>query len=386
MPVIARYAVATLTPLILLILGAFFALPFGLTALLWLTLIAAFLDQVLAPPAYDPESHAPWSDRLSAVLAIGHLALIPLVLTALAGPTLDFGQKLALFFATASFFGQVSHPNAHELIHRHKRWLSSLGALVYTTMLFGHHTSAHRLVHHRYVGTEDDPNTPLPSEDFWEFAPRAWRGSFLAGLEQEISRLNRRGKSEWHPSNPYWFWVGGGLLMLFLAIDLAGLLGLLVFLALTALTHLQILLSDYIQHYGLQRLELPGGRLEPVAPHHSWNAPKGFSSYLMLNAPSHSEHHMHPDRHYDQLDTTAKVPTLPYSVPIMAMLAAVPAVWHRVMDKRAMKVMQAAQDRISQMPAREAQPDPQTTAASASVTEEDEVDALIARVTAEPGT
>lgn len=174
--------------------------------------------------------------------------------------------------------------------------------------------------------------------------------------------------------------------MLFLAIDLAGLLGLLVFLALAALTHLQILLSDYIQHYGLQRLELPGGRLEPVAPHHSWNAPKGFSSYLMLNAPSHSEHHMHPDRHYDQLDTTAKVPTLPYSVPIMAMLAAVPGVWHRVMDKRAMKVMQAAQDRISQMPAREAQPGPQTPAASAQVTEEDEVDALIARVTAEPGT
>lgn len=392
MPVIARYAVATLTPLLLLILGSFFAAPFGLAALVWLTLLAAFLDQVLAPPPYDPDGHEPWSDRLSAVLAIGHLALIPLVLTALAGSTLDFGQKCALLLATASFFGQVSHPNAHELIHRRKRWLSSLGALVYTTVLFGHHVSAHRLVHHRHVGTDQDPNTPLPGEGFWEYAPRAWTGSFEAGLAQEIDRLDRKGKPARSGRNPYYLWIGGGIVMLFLAIDLAGILGFLAFLALAVLTHLQILLSDYIQHYGLQRLELPGGRIEPVAAHHSWNAPKGFSSYLMMNAPSHSEHHMHPDRHYDQLDTTARVPTLPYSVPIMAALATIPPVWHRVMDRRAMKVMEQAEKRLRETPApiRPRHPDvtprkAQTAPSRNPVTEEDEVDALIARVTAEPG-
>ncbi|QBY00179.1 alkane 1-monooxygenase [Rhodophyticola sp. CCM32] len=356
MPVIARYALATLTPLLLLILGSLFALPFGLAALIWLTLLAAFLDQVLAPPAHDPDNQSPWPDHLSLVLALGHLALIPLVLTALAGPVLDFGQKLALLFATASFFGQVSHPNAHELIHRRPRWLSGFGGLVYISVLYGHHASAHRLVHHRYVGTDQDPNTPLPSEGFWDYVPRAWKGEFEAGLMAENDRLSRRGKHAWSPSNPYIYWVTGGILMLFAAVYIAGLPGLLAFLTLAALTHLQILLSDYIQHYGLQRLERPDGRLEPVAPHHSWNAPKGFSSYLMMNAPSHSEHHMHPDRPYNQLDTGARVPILPYSVPIMAMLATLPPVWHRVMDKRALRVMQAAEARLH-----DRSPEPETT-------------------------
>ncbi len=375
-PVIARYAAATLVPLILLILGSLFGGLFGLIALIWLTLVAALFDAVLSPPKATPESHAPWSDRLSVGLAIGHLILLPLVLSALAGPTLDLGQKLALFFATASFFGQVSHPNAHELIHRSAFLLKGLGALVYTSVLFGHHVSAHRLVHHRFVGTEEDPNTPLPGEGFWDYAPRAWRGSFEAGLVQELEKLERRGLPLKSPRNPYVLWVGGGVAMLFVAVYAAGLGGLLVLLALAALTHLQILLSDYLQHYGLQRLDLPNGRLEPVAPHHSWNAPKGFTHYLMMAAPSHSEHHMHPTRHYDQLDPTAEVPTLPYSVPIMAMLATIPPIWHRVMDRRAVKVMEAAQRRIAETKPR--RPAPRDEAPTEI--EEDEVEAMIARL------
>ena len=79
---------------------------------------------------------------------------------------------------------------------------------------------------------------------------------------------------------------------------------------------------------------LDNGRYEPVGPHHSWNAPRGFSSYLMLNAPAHSEHHMHPDRPYERLDPQAQVPTLPFSMPVMAMVAMIPSVWRRVMNPR----------------------------------------------------
>jgi hypothetical protein len=77
---------------------------------------------------------------------------------------------------------------------------------------------------------------------------------------------------------------------------------------------MQILMSDYIQHYGLQRLPLPSGRLEPVGLHHSWNAPKGFSSYLMMNAPTHSAHHLHPDRRFDELAAA----TRPHPAPVPA--------------------------------------------------------------------
>lgn len=343
MPVIARYGIVTLVPLTLLMLGATLWGGNAVMALVWLTLVAGLMDQLLAPPARTTGAVSRWPDRLSVLLALGHLALVPLVLVALSGPGMGLGHKIALFAATASFIGQVSHPNAHELIHRKGRLRAGLGALVYVTMGFGHHVSAHRLVHHRHVATPDDPNTPRAGESFWRYLPRAWAGSFRAGLAAEAGRV-ARGAAR---LNPYWVWTVGAAITALLATALAGPAGLACLLGLWALTGMQILLSDYIQHYGLRRLPLPSGRREPVGPHHSWNAPRGFSSYLMMNAPSHSEHHLHPDRSYEQLATDTGAPTLPWSLPVMAVLATIPPVWHRVMDRRAARVMAAAEARIA---------------------------------------
>jgi alkane 1-monooxygenase len=310
MPVIVKYAVVTLVPLGLLGLGATLWGGFAVMALVWLTLIAAVMDHVLAPPGGTTGAPTAWADRLSILLALGHLALLPPVLVALAAPGLSPGQKIALFLATASFIGQVSHPNAHELIHRRNRFLAGLGALVYVSIGFGHHVSAHRLVHHRFVATPEDPNTPRMGESFWRYLPRAWVGSFREGLRAEAGRRATRRE----PDQPLLGLVRRrGVLTAILAALLAGPVGLAALLGLWALSGMQILLSDYIQHYGLQRLPLPSGRLEPVGPHHSWNAPKGFSSYLMMNAPSHSEHHLHPDRRYDELagDTRAHPAPVP---------------------------------------------------------------------------
>ncbi|MDG3040743.1 alkane 1-monooxygenase [Roseicyclus marinus] len=347
MPVIARYAFITLTPAMLIAVGATLWPGAGLLALLWLTLIAAAMDRLLDAPVANDGDHAPWSDRLALTLGGVHLVLVPLVLLTLDDPDRSAAQKIVLFLALASFAGQVSHPNAHELIHRKSALLRGIGAAVYTSVGFGHHVSAHRLVHHAHLGTPDDPNTPRPGESFWTYLPRAWRGSFAAGLICEFAKLERRGRPANDPRNPYAIWIGGAAVSLALATGFVGAIGTLGWVVLVLLFGGQVLMSDYIQHYGLQRLTLPNGRVEPVAAHHSWNAPQGFSSYLMLNAPAHSEHHMHPDRPYDRLDPQADVPTLPHSMPVMAMLALVPSAWRRVMDRRAREVMNRAAARMA---------------------------------------
>lgn len=347
MRVIYSYAAAAMVPWALLVAGAFFGAPFAVLALLALTLGTALLDTWMSPPApSDPPD--PNAERVSILLALAHLTLIPVVLAGLMAGNMGLGGNLALFLAAASWLGQISHPNAHELIHRPKPGLRWLGAAVYTTMLFGHHVSAHKLVHHTHVGTEADPATPRHGESFWSYVPRAWSGGFQAGLEAEREQAVRRGDQPELRQTPYPIWVGGAALTCLVVLLAFNFGSLIAFLALCALAHLQILISDYIQHYGLARLTLPSGRPEPVAAHHSWNAPRGFSSLLMLNAPSHSEHHMHPGRPFDTLQTTElQAPRLPYAMPVMAVIACIPALWFRVMDRRAVQVMSAAQERLS---------------------------------------
>ncbi len=335
---IIRYAFASVTPLAFLLVGAVFGGLWAGLALLWLTLLAAGLDQILPKP--KSANHSRHADALSVVLAVGHLLLLALAVRAFSLPDRNWAETLTLFLGTASFFGQVSHPNAHELIHRVPRGLRRLGASVYTSILFGHHVSAHRLVHHVHVGTENDPNTPRANEGFWIFLPRAWIGSFQAGLAEE-RRRSKPGRL-----NPYVIWTLGGVLTLILAALVGGFVGVVGAWALGSLAGLQILLSDYIQHYGLRRLTLPNGRIEPVAAHHSWNAPQGFSSYLMVNAPAHSDHHMHPATPYDALDVPAEAPVLPWSLPVMAMIATMPRRWKAIMNKRAARVMERAEARL----------------------------------------
>ena len=350
MPVIARYASVTLIPAGLIALGASVWAPAGALALLWLTVLAAGMDRILAPPQRQDHDNSPWSDALSVILGLTHPALMVLVLLALNQPDLSTLGALVLILALASFTGQVSHPNAHELIHRRPPALRAIGAMVYASVGFGHHVSAHRLVHHRHVGTADDPNTPRAGESFWAYLPRAWAGSFQAGLAAERARLTRQGGRAHILSTAFALWMGGALVSLALAFWLAGVDGALVLILWAGLFGAQVLMSDYIQHYGLERLRLANGRREAVSPHHSWNAPSGFTSYLMMNAPAHSEHHMHPDRPYDRLDPLGDVPMLPHPLPVMAALATIPPIWRRVMDRRAQKVMAAAQARLSRLP------------------------------------
>ena len=332
----ARFAVATLVPVPLLMLGGVFGGVFLPLALLWVGLLCFIADEVARQLGLHmgEVSDSGWADRLSVVIATAHFLLIPFALHALSGQAgLSVWGWLAAFFGFGLWFGQVSNANAHELIHRRDARLHGLGVAVYVTLLFGHHASAHRHIHHRFVATPDDPNTAEAGEGFYAFALRAWAGSFRSGLdiEREISR--RRGRL-----NPYVIYLGGAAAML-LAVALAfGPAGLLAWVMLSAHAQMQLLLSDYVQHYGLSRGRGAGGRYAPVGPEHSWDAPLPLSRLLMLNAPRHADHHAHPHRTYPDLRHPEGVPMLPHSLPAMATLALIPPLWRQVMDPRVAKV------------------------------------------------
>jgi alkane 1-monooxygenase len=49
--------------------------------------------------------------------------------------------------------------------------------------------------------------------------------------------------------------------------------------------------TNYIEHYGLQRKQLPDGTYERVNIRHSWNAAHFISNLFLLKLQRHSDHH-----------------------------------------------------------------------------------------------
>lgn len=327
------FGLATLTPVALLGLAAVYGGWWSVAALVFLSLFTVSLDEIvhhITPPTAEIEF--PAATRLSALLGLLHFVVLGMVINALANQPFGATGKLGLFVAAGFFFGQISNSNAHELIHRRGRFMHRLGKWVYISLLNGHHTSAHVLVHHRLVATRADPSTSRLGESYYRFALRAWRGSFRQGLTAETERQQRIGAPFYQ--HPYVSYIAGGIGFIALAGLIGGLKGALVYIALASFATSQLLLSDYIQHYGLMR-KVVDGKPEPVGARHSWNSPHWFSSAVMLNAPRHSDHHAHPSRPYDTLIIPHGSPLLPRSLPVMATLALFPRRWRRIMDHRA---------------------------------------------------
>ncbi|MFU8862812.1 MAG: alkane 1-monooxygenase [Rhodobacterales bacterium] len=329
---------ATLAPVILLLVASLAGSWWILSAVLMITVFTWAADHLMrhAASLSGSADEFPTGDALAVTLALLLLFGLALAVRAVGGNIgMGGAERFGLLIGWGLALGQIGHPTAHELIHRSAAWKRGLGRILYTAVLMGHHASSHLRVHHMHVGTSADPASPPLGMGFWHYAPRAWAGSFMAGLRAE-SALRARSSAplRWW-GHPYVAYTLGALLALGLAFLIAGAGGVSALVAISAYAQLQILLSDYIQHYGLRRHPLPDGRLEPVGPRHSWNAPQAWSSAMMLNAPRHSDHHAHPARPYPALRLDADMPILPRAVPVMAVAALVPPLWRRMMDRRA---------------------------------------------------
>lgn len=327
---VTAFATATLAPVPLMALGVLLGGVWLWLAFLYMALIVLLIDQIVPHVAGNAAEGAEFPGSAAVLVAVGlsHLIVLPLTVWAVAGGSgLSAGGRVLAFLAAGSWMGQIAHPAAHELIHRGNRWLFRLGVAVYTTMLFGHHASAHRLVHHRHVATPRDPSSAPAGMGFWRFAPRAWAGSYRAGMAAETARRAHAPHAGLHP---YAVYLGGAAASLALGAVIAGPWGAVAWLGLATHAQVQLLLADYVQHYGLHRTQT-GGKYEPVGTRHSWNAPQWFSSAMMLNAPRHSDHHAHPSRAYPALRLEDGAPMLPWPLPVACVLALSPRLWRRAM-------------------------------------------------------
>lgn len=222
-------------------------------------------------------------------------------------------------------FGMLA---AHELVHSRSRAERVLGCVMLSGMAYRHFRIAHVHFHHRYAATERDSATARLGEGFYAFLIRTVSGQFLEAWRFERARPG-----------------AGSLLRNRVAIDMCvmlaictaifaavGPVGLLVFIAQSAVAIVVLELFNYIAHYGLTRSLDHAGRPEPLSDLHSWNSSNVLVNLLIFNMGRHSYHHRKPSASYQDLQFVRTAPELPAGYAGSILLALAPPLWRRVMD------------------------------------------------------
>ena len=251
------------------------------------------------------------------------------------------------FLLLAAFTGIIAGlaiNTGHELGHKNSRLEKLLAKIVLAVPAYGHFTLEHNRGHHKHVATHRDPASARMGESIYRFALREIPGAFKGGWAIEKERLTSRGKSIWHPNNQI---LQSYALTAALSLTMLLVLGwkVIPFLIIHNLfAYWQLTSANYIEHYGLLRSVGNDGKPERCKPHHSWNSNHIFSNLVLFHLERHSDHHTHPLRRYQSLRHFNALPRLPNGYFGMYVLAYLPWLWFRVMDKRLMALPHVAGD------------------------------------------
>jgi alkane 1-monooxygenase len=243
------------------------------------------------------------------------------------------------FVILAAHAGQVAGlaiVTGHELGHKKSKFEKRLASIVLAIPAYGHFMIGHNRRHHKHVATAADAASARMGESIYRFAGREIPGTFRGAWKIETERLRNDNKPVWHPGNQI---LQSYALSAFMTVALLLALGwpVIPFLLVHhAVAYWQLTSANYIEHYGLLRRTDEHGNLERYEPHHAWNARHTFGVSIFFHLERHSDHHAYPLRRYQALRNQEDWPQLPSSYFGMYVLAYLPHLWFRVMDKRLM--------------------------------------------------
>ncbi|MBC7947327.1 MAG: alkane 1-monooxygenase [Chitinophagaceae bacterium] len=262
------------------------------------------------------------------------LSLTLFALYTIATSPFDMISFTGLAISVGIVSGIIGFTLAHEFIHRFNPVDRFAGHLLLLQNNYLHYSIEHIWGHHVYACTSKDPHTARRDESFYQFLPRAVTYTFINAAQIERRRLDRKNHPFVSSRNRIILFLLLQLLVAILTIVLAGFNGF-FFLLLQSIVAIGLLhMTNYLQHYGLMRREHEGGQIEKVDAHHAWNSPGRKEGWSLFQLENHADHHMHPSRPYEQLLKHEESPEQPTGYAGMIVLALLPPVWFRIMNKR----------------------------------------------------
>ncbi len=323
-------------------LAAFAAQGFAV----WLPLVYAWvvipvLELFIRPDATNLSAaeeemakKARWYDYLLyAIVPLQYIALavflynvtfVPQPWTAVAGKTAVMGLLCGTFGINVG----------HELGHRSTAMEKFFAKALLLTSLYLHFFIEHNKGHHKRVATPHDPSSARFGESLYAFFLRSIINSYRSAWH--IANRDARKKSSngcWWQNEMVYFHLAQ-MLFLSLILFVFGPMAMLLFAAAALQGILLLETVNYIEHYGLQRRQLAEGRYERALPVHSWNSDHVIGRVMLFELSRHSDHHYLASRKYQVLRHHNDSPQMPTGYPGMMLLALVPPLWFRVMNKR----------------------------------------------------
>ena len=242
-------------------------------------------------------------------------------------------ELLGMTVSVGIICGSMGINVAHELGHRNTWYERMMSKTLLLSSFYMHFIIEHNLGHHKHVATDEDPASSRLGETLYAFLIRSVRDSYRSAWEIEHARLERVGLKKFSRQNEMirfqiiqvLYFLTIGFVFSWKAALFGVIVGVIGFILLETI--------NYVEHYGLRRKKLPSGRYEKVQPHHSWNSNHSVGRILLYELTRHSDHHFKANRKYQVLRHFDESPQMPYGYPAAMMMAWLPPLWFRVMDK-----------------------------------------------------
>lgn len=243
-------------------------------------------------------------------------------------------ELIGLVFSVGIVLGVNGINVAHELGHRQHTNERFLGKLLLLPSHYMHFYIEHNFGHHLHAATPEDPATARYNQSVYSFWLTSSIRQYFSAWSIQLKLLKNQNHSFLSVYNDMLWYAVFQVAYLLTVLLVFGPKVLLFAFAAGIGGFILLETVNYIEHYGLIRLKKSSGRYERVSEIHSWNSNHVVGRIVLYELTRHSDHHSKSSKKYQILDCHEESPQMPFGYPTSMVLALMPPLWFKVINKR----------------------------------------------------
>ena len=237
---------------------------------------------------------------------------------------LESYEVVGLIFSVGIVLGVNGINVAHELGHRQTTNERFLGKALLLPAFYMHFYIEHNFGHHLNAATPEDPATARYNQSVYSFWFTSTIRQYFSAWKIQNKLLNNNKQSFFSLKNDMFWYVIFQIAYLITVFLIFGKTALVFALFAGIVGFVLLETVNYIEHYGLLRLQTKSGRYERVKEMHSWNSNHIIGRIVLYELTRHSDHHYKTTKKYQILDCHDESPQMPYGYPTSMVLAMIP--------------------------------------------------------------